>query len=196
MKDRLDFYNSYKEEHKIFKNRVQRFWAILGVLFSIYTLIILGDVWLFLLTLAMMTTIGAWGLNIVSGFAGQISLAHGAFIGIGTYTAFVLGGNIGSSVLSYGLDMAIWLPLSGIVPMLFGILISHYLENIRLFLNKYFNINIFPSEIYFLNELPSHINYESVLIISIFSILITFVASLLPALSASKLDPIKNLKNE
>ena len=124
MKDRLDFYNSYKEEHKIFKNRVQRFWAILGVLFSIYTLIILGDVWLFLLTLAMMTTIGAWGLNIVSGFAGQISLAHGAFIGIGTYTAFVLGGNIGSSVLSYGLDMAIWLPLSGIVPMLFGILIS------------------------------------------------------------------------
>jgi len=69
-------------------------------------------------------------------------------------------------------------------------------KNIRLFLNKYFNINIFPSEIYFLNELPSHINYESVLIISIFSILITFVASLLPALSASKLDPIKNLKNE
>ena len=124
MKDRLDFYNSYKEEHRIFNNRVQRFWAIFGVLFSIYTLITLDDFWLFLLTLAMMTTIGAWGLNIVSGFAGQISLAHGAFIGIGTYTAFVLGGNIGSSVLSYGLDMAIWLPLSGLVPMLFGILIS------------------------------------------------------------------------
>jgi branched-chain amino acid transport system permease protein len=124
MKDRLDFYNSYNQEHRIFNNRVQRFWAIFGILFSIYTLITLDDVWLFLLTLAMMTTICAWGLNIVSGFAGQISLAHGAFIGIGTYTAFVLGGNIGSSVLSYGLDMVIWLPLSGIVPMLFGILIS------------------------------------------------------------------------
>ena len=124
MKDRLSFYNSYKEEHKIFNNKVQRFWAIFGVFLSIYFLITIDDVWLFLLTLAMMTTIGAWGLNIVSGFAGQISLAHGAFIGIGTYTAFVLGGKIGSSVLSYGLDMTIWLPLSGIVPMLFGIIIS------------------------------------------------------------------------
>ena len=87
MKDRLDFYNSYKEEHRIFNNRVQRFWAIFGVLFSIYALITVDDVWLFLLTLAMMTTIGAWGLNIVSGFAGQISLAHGAFIGCLLYTS-------------------------------------------------------------------------------------------------------------
>ena len=86
--------------------------------------------------------------------------------------------------------------LGTVLGVIFGILISYYLENIRLFLNKYFNINIFPSEIYFLNELPSHINYESILVISIFSILVTFAASLLPALSASKLDPIKNLKNE
>ena len=50
MKDRLDFYNSYKEEHRIFNNRVQRFWAIFGVLFAIYTLITLDDFWLFLLT--------------------------------------------------------------------------------------------------------------------------------------------------
>ena len=124
MKNRLDFYNSYKEEHRIFKNKVQRFWALFGLINSLYLLMTFDNVWLFLITLAMMTTIGAWGLNIVSGFAGQISLAHGAFIGIGTYTAFVLGGKIGSSVLSYGLDMAIWLPLSGLVPMLFGIIIS------------------------------------------------------------------------
>ena len=80
--------------------------------------------------------------------------------------------------------------------VILGISISYYLENIRSFLNNYFNINIFPSEIYFLSELPSYINYDSVLLISIFSILIVFIASLFPALSASKLEPIKNLKNE
>ena len=80
--------------------------------------------------------------------------------------------------------------------VIFGIFISYYLENIRSFLNNNFNINIFPSEIYFLSELPSYINYDSVLLISIFSILIVFIASLFPALSASKLEPIKNLKNE
>lgn len=80
--------------------------------------------------------------------------------------------------------------------IILGILISYYLENIRSFLNNNFNINIFPSEIYFLSELPSYINYDSVLLISIFSILIVFIASLFPALSASRLEPIKNLKNE
>ena len=80
--------------------------------------------------------------------------------------------------------------------VILGIFISYYLENIRSFLNNNFNINIFPSEIYFLSELPSYINYDSVLLISIFSIVVVFIASLFPALSASKLEPIKNLKNE
>jgi lipoprotein-releasing system permease protein len=88
----------------------------------------------------------------------------------------------------------------GIVGTLFGvilgILVSNYLESIRLFLNNYFNINIFPSEIYFLSELPSHINYNSIIFISFFSIIIVLIASLFPAISASKLDPIKNLKND
>ena len=88
----------------------------------------------------------------------------------------------------------------GIIGTLFGvilgILVSNYLESIRLFLNNYFNINIFPSEIYFLSELPSHINYNSIIFISLFSIIIVLIASLFPALSASKLDPIKNLKND
>ena len=80
--------------------------------------------------------------------------------------------------------------------VILGILVSNYLESIRLFLNNYFNINIFPSEIYFLSELPSHINYNSIIFISFFSIIIVLIASLFPAISASKLDPIRNLKND
>ncbi len=77
-----------------------------------------------------------------------------------------------------------------------GISISYNLENIRLFLSKYLNINIFPSEIYFLNQLPTHVNYNTVLLISLFSFVIVLIASFFPAISASKLDPVKNLKND
>ena len=80
--------------------------------------------------------------------------------------------------------------------VLLGIVISYNLESVRLFLNQYLNINIFPSDIYFLTELPSHINYNSVLLIVLFSIIIVLAASYFPAASASKLDPIKNLKND
>ena len=86
--------------------------------------------------------------------------------------------------------------LGTLIGVFSGILLSLYLENIRLFLNDLFNINIFPSEIYFLSKLPSYINYNTILIISIVSIIIVFIASLFPSLSASKLDPIKNLKND
>ena len=78
----------------------------------------------------------------------------------------------------------------------FGILISIYLEDIRQLLNIYLNINIFPSEIYFLSQLPAHINFNSVFLVSLSSICIVFLACLFPAISASKLDPVKYLKNE
>ena len=80
--------------------------------------------------------------------------------------------------------------------VLFGIIISYNLENIRLFLNDYLNINIFPPEIYFLNQLPSHVNFNSVFLIALFSFIIVLIASFFPALNASKLDPVKNLKND
>ena len=55
MKNRLDFYNSYEEEHRIFKNKVQRFWALFGLFVSLNLLMTFDDVWLFLITLAMIS---------------------------------------------------------------------------------------------------------------------------------------------
>jgi branched-chain amino acid transport system permease protein len=37
------------------------------------------------------------GLNILTGFTGQISLGHGAFMGIGGYTTAILAANHGVS---------------------------------------------------------------------------------------------------
>ena len=82
------------------------------------------DYWILLLTTAFLIAVASWGLNIVSGFAGQISLAHGVFVGIGTYTGAVLGGVATDYVVGYELDMIIWLPLSGLFASLLGLLIA------------------------------------------------------------------------
>src|SRR5262245_7565142 len=45
---------------------------------------------IYILTLWAVTTIAAIGLNLTLGYAGQISLAQGAFVGIGAYAAALL----------------------------------------------------------------------------------------------------------
>jgi len=77
-----------------------------------------------------------------------------------------------------------------------GILFSYYIEEIRVLITSIFNIRLFPEEIYFLSQMPSEINFGNILIISLFSLVITFVATIFPSLSAAKLDPIKALKYE
>ena len=88
----------------------------------------------------------------------------------------------------------------GLTATIFGVLIgvafSIYVEKIRTFLSEIFNISLFPEEIYFLSKMPSEIDVNSIILISICSVAATVVVSIFPAIKASKLDPIKSLKYE
>ena len=86
--------------------------------------------------------------------------------------------------------------LATITGVTFGILFSYYVEEIRVLITSIFNIRLFPEEIYFLSQMPSEINLGYILIISFFSLLITFLATIFPSITAAKLDPIKALKYE
>jgi branched-chain amino acid transport system permease protein len=67
----------------------------------------LGFVGLFLIALA--------GLDILTGFTGQISLGHGAFMGIGAYTTTIL-------VVSHGWRDLWTIPLAGVIAGIVGLL--------------------------------------------------------------------------
>ena len=86
--------------------------------------------------------------------------------------------------------------LATITGVTIGVLFSYYIEEIRVLITSIFNIRLFPEEIYFLSQMPSEINLGYITIISLFSLLITFLATIFPSLSAAKLDPIKALKYE
>ena len=86
--------------------------------------------------------------------------------------------------------------LATITGVTIGILFSYYIEEIRVLITSIFNIRLFPEEIYFLSQMPSEINLGYIIIISLFSLLITFLATIFPSLSAAKLDPVKALKYE
>jgi len=75
-------------------------------LFSHYRTFQLGFVGLYLIALL--------GLNILTGFTGQISLGHGAFMGIGAYTTTIL-------VVDHGWRDLWTIPLAGVVAGAFGL---------------------------------------------------------------------------
>ncbi len=95
---------------------------------------------------------------------------------------FIVGFSIGS--------------LATITGIIAGIIFSINIESIRSLISDLFNIRLFPEEIYFLSKMPSEIETFSVFLISLFSIMITSLVSIYPAIKASKLDTIKSLKYE
>jgi branched-chain amino acid transport system permease protein len=88
-----------------------------------------GD-WLRLLSTVGIYAIGALGLNILTGLAGQVSLGHAFFMGLGAYTAAVLGAPEGA-LWGLGLPMWVWLPGAGIVAALVGIFIAPTATRVR-----------------------------------------------------------------
>ena len=95
---------------------------------------------------------------------------------------FLVGVTIGTTATFFGIFI--------------GVIFSLYIENLREFLSNTFDISLFPEEIYFLSTMPSEINPKSIFIISLCSIFITILVSIFPAITASKLDPVKGLKYE
>ena len=68
-------------------------------------------------TFVVIAAIGATGLNVLTGYAGQISLGHAAFVGVGAYTGAVLGADHGISAL-------LWIPAAGVAAALLGALLG------------------------------------------------------------------------
>jgi len=86
--------------------------------------------------------------------------------------------------------------IASIFGIVIGVLFSENIESIRIFFSFILNVEIFPSDVYFLDKMPSELNLFSIMIIFIFSLITTSLASLIPAITISKMNTIKALKYE
>ena len=82
-----------------------------------------------------------------------------------------------------------------IIGSLLGAVITINLESIRLFLNQVFNLNLFPSEFYYIDQIPTFIDIKQIAIVILFSISISILATIYPAYTASRLEIKKILNN-
>ncbi len=101
--------------------------------------------------------------------------------------------SIKKSFFLTGFTIGFFATLTGI---LVGIIFALNIEKIRNILSNVFNFEIFPSDVYFLEQLPSEINIYSTIIIFIFSLFISALASYLPARTISKMKTFRALKYE
>lgn len=84
-----------------------------------------------LLATAFIFAIGAIGLNLVTGYAGQVSLGHAFFVGLGAYTAAFVGSPATGNLRGLDLEMWIWLPAAGLVAAFVGFLVAPLAARVR-----------------------------------------------------------------
>jgi branched-chain amino acid transport system permease protein len=128
---RPELYTDYETDQAIWNTPAKRVSTIVVVLLAFSMPLLLERDLLGLLALVAVYAIGGIGLNLVSGYAGQVSLGHAFFLGLGAYTAAFLGGTPTSSVRGLELDLWVWLPMAGVVPAIVGYLVAPLAARVR-----------------------------------------------------------------
>jgi branched-chain amino acid transport system permease protein len=128
---RPELYSDYAADQSIWNTPAKRWSAVAVLLVALYLPFTLNRDLMGLAALVVVYAISGIGLNLVSGYAGQISLGHAIFMGLGAYTAALLGGSPTDIVRGYELDLLIWLPMAGIVPAVVGWLFAPIAARVR-----------------------------------------------------------------
>jgi branched-chain amino acid transport system permease protein len=115
---------TYADDLRLFPTWAKRVGVL--VLIALYLLVPLyiNDLWGSVLALAGVTAIGALGLNLLTGYTGQPSLGHAAFIGLGAFTAGYYGGGRISDGIGYDLPLVGYLLIAAVAGGLVGFLIG------------------------------------------------------------------------
>ncbi len=132
VRGRPAFFQSYEQELALFNTRPKQVGVALVILVAALGPFVLQDPMLRTLSLAFVFAIGALGLNMVTGLAGQVSLGHAFFVGIGAYTAAAISGDPDARTIGFGVEeMWIWLPAAGLVAAFFGVLVAPIATRLR-----------------------------------------------------------------
>jgi lipoprotein-releasing system permease protein len=80
--------------------------------------------------------------------------------------------------------------------VILGVVVCLNVERIRAFFSWLSGTTLFNPELYFLSQLPADMDFAETLSIIIMAFVLTFIATLVPAWRASKIDPVQALRYE
>jgi branched-chain amino acid transport system permease protein len=106
---------NYAEDMAIFRTRTHWFLLIALFAFLFTAPLWFGDHWLGITNRIGITIIAVTGLNILTGYCGQLSIGHAGFMAVGAYTSAVL-------TARYDMPFIVGLVAGGILAGLIGIL--------------------------------------------------------------------------
>jgi branched-chain amino acid transport system permease protein len=115
----------YEDDLRLFRTRQTRLAYTVGVvLLFLAPLSMKDDFWLSVGVYAGILAIGALGLNLLTGFTGQVSLGHAFFIGVGAYCAVYFGDH-------RGFPLIVWLLSAAVIGGLIGGIIGPFALRLR-----------------------------------------------------------------
>ncbi|MFP4311443.1 MAG: branched-chain amino acid ABC transporter permease [Nitriliruptoraceae bacterium] len=114
----------YEDDLRLLSSRWRQAGTVVLVAFVLLFPLRASSLWLTLGAEILVFVVGAVGLMILTGFTGQISLGHSAFIGIGGYTAAILG-------TTYGVPFWLIIPVAGLLAAAVGMAVGPFALRLR-----------------------------------------------------------------
>jgi len=110
-----DFRQTYAEDMAIFETPLPRFLLAAFLVALAAVPFVSSSFWLDVMNRIFIAVIAAMGLNILTGFTGQISLGNAAFLAVGAYSTAFLAGRM-------GLPFPLVIPAAGLLTALVGMI--------------------------------------------------------------------------
>ena len=121
-----NFFTTYKQEQRTFLTSLDRsfFTFFLVLLFGWPLLFELSNKYMLVVDNILIAIVAVMGLNLVTGFAGLISIGHAAFVGIGAYTIASFCRTMGDSHIIITHFWPMLIIFSGLVGAVFGAIVG------------------------------------------------------------------------
>jgi branched-chain amino acid transport system permease protein len=116
MRRNPEMITDYRQDLRLFRSRPAQIGMLVLALLWLALPFQLEDGWLGILNSVAVIAIGGIGLNLLTGYTGQVSLGHAFFMAVGAFTAAYLGKN--------GWSFVVWLLVAAVLGGALGALIG------------------------------------------------------------------------
>jgi lipoprotein-releasing system permease protein len=141
--------------------------------------------------LILMLIVAVAALNIITGLVMLVKDKTGDIAVLRT-----MGATQGSIMRIFFLSGSLIGVMGTIAGAVCGALFVTFIDPIEQGLSRLFRTDLFPSDVYYFNAIPAQMQWGEVSTIVLWSLFMSFVATIYPAWRAARLDPVEALRYE